>query len=89
MKLLVTVDFPDDFYITLSDASLAVVIARRMQDAFDSEWSNAKCETVRVVEVKRAVDPDAQCRDHGCARWRCDEDHPAHDVEQRIPVVRP
>lgn len=20
-------------------------------------------------------DPDAQCLDHGCARWRCDESH--------------
>lgn len=22
-----------------------------------------------------AIDLDNQCREHGCARWRCDEDH--------------
>lgn len=24
-----------------------------------------------------STDPDAQCPTHGCARWRCDADHPA------------
>lgn len=22
------------------------------------------------------IDPDAQCREHGCSRWQCDESHP-------------
>jgi hypothetical protein len=26
-----------------------------------------------VVALER--DPDQQCREHGCARWRCDESH--------------
>jgi hypothetical protein len=26
--------------------------------------------------VTRPTDLDAQCPTHGCARWRCDADHP-------------
>lgn len=25
------------------------------------------------------IDPDTQCPDHGCSRWRCDESHPGED----------
>lgn len=26
-------------------------------------------------EYETVIDPDAQCREHGCARWRCDDAH--------------
>lgn len=28
-----------------------------------------------LVAASAAIDPDAQCREHGCARWRCNESH--------------
>ena len=37
------------------------------------------------------IDPDAQCKEHGCARWRCDESHPAadHDGDTQPANERP
>lgn len=37
----------------------------------DSEGSYAP----RIVEELASIDPDAECKEHGCARWRCDADH--------------
>src|SRR6476646_7595964 len=29
------------------------------------------------MTTTNTIDPDVQCPIHGCARWRCDSDHPA------------
>ena len=26
--------------------------------------------------LTETIDPDAQCPEHGCSKWRCTEDHP-------------
>jgi hypothetical protein len=28
-----------------------------------------------AVAKIRVIDPDSQCPEHGCARWRCDAEH--------------
>lgn len=38
----------------------------------------ARAECAKVIGNARGeaeIDPDAQCREHGCARHRCDADH--------------
>lgn len=37
------------------------------------EAAQARCAA--VIEAASTIDPDAQCPEHGCARWRCDADH--------------
>lgn len=39
-----------------------------------------QCEIARRAHNSQAapeaaIDPDAQCPEHGCSRWRCDESH--------------
>lgn len=31
--------------------------------------------TAAALANVEEIDPDSDCREHGCARWRCDEDH--------------
>jgi hypothetical protein len=34
---------------------------------------------------RSTIDPDAQCPEHGCARWRCDADHPTARERAKEP----
>ncbi len=63
--------------------------AERMIET-DGEW----CEIIdRGSPVEPTIDPDEQCREHGCSRWRCDADHPAptvgRDDQSQMPAVMP
>ncbi len=57
-------------------------MARAQQLANERDIAIDVCEepgvskAIAVVEPEQApIDPDAQCRDHGCARWRCAAKH--------------
>lgn len=80
MKLTVTLEVPEDFFQSPKQ------FASRLQRSLDNGWPYAPMGTVEVVAVTEVFDPallqpipvldrDAQCPDHGCARWRCDGDH--------------
>lgn len=44
-------------------------------DQLASVLGQMQASVVSKREGVRRIDPDEQCGEHGCARWRCDESH--------------
>ncbi len=57
-------------------------------DSLPHPYPTATSRLVRIVAIltsmtttNETLSPDDPCSTHGCARWRCDEDHPAAIVD--------
>lgn len=56
------------------EACAVVLLSRRELDLH-----HRTCHAFRAQPPKESlpeVDYDAQCKEHGCSRWYCDQEHP-------------
>lgn len=53
------------------DASQVTVVEERLS----GRHAEAARREMRQMGYETTIDPDAQCREHGCSRWECDEAH--------------